>query len=85
YDFAVAHRAEVDAMVEPTSRTTFFAHLGGASREAAMPAKLTAFATTVPASSRGEVSKALASISYRREVIAKRLPEVDRWLAAHPG
>jgi aminopeptidase N len=85
YDFAVAHRAEVDAMVEPTSRTTFIAHLGGASREAAMPAKLTAFATTVPASARGEVSKALASISYRREVIAKRLPDLDLWLAAHPG
>ena len=85
YDFAVAHRAEVDAMVEPTSRTTFFAHLGGASRDSAMPAKLTAFAATVPASTHGEISKALASISYRREVIAKRLPDLDRWLAAHPG
>jgi aminopeptidase N len=85
YDFAVAHRAEVDAMVEPTSRTTYFAHLGGASRDAAMPAKLTGFAATIPASARGEVSKALASISYRREVIAKRLPDVDLWLAAHPG
>jgi aminopeptidase N len=85
FDFAVAHRAEVDAMVEPTSRTTFFTGLGGASRDVAMPAKLTAFAATVPPSARGEVSKALASISYRLDVIAKRLPEVDRWLAAHPG
>ncbi|WP_372786421.1 M1 family metallopeptidase [Phenylobacterium sp.] len=85
YDFSMAHRAEVEAMVEPTSRTTFFAGLGGASRDTAMPAKLTAFAATVPPSARGEVSKALASIAYRLEVIGKRLPEVDRWLAAHPG
>jgi hypothetical protein len=50
-----------------------------------MPAKLTAFAATVPPSARGEVAKALASIAYRMEVISKRLPEVDRWLAAHPA
>jgi aminopeptidase N len=85
FDFAVAHRGQVDAMVEPTSRTTFFASIGGTSREAAMNVKLSAFATTVPPSTRGEVAKALASIAYRQEVIARRLPEIDRWLAAHPG
>jgi aminopeptidase N len=85
FDFAIAHRAAVEAMVEPTSRTTFFTSLGGQSRDPAMDAKLTAFAATVPASARGEIAKALASIAYRLEIIGKRLPEVDRWLAAHPG
>ncbi|MDB5462429.1 MAG: aminopeptidase [Phenylobacterium sp.] len=85
FDFAVAHRAAVDAMVEPTSRTSFFANLGGAARDPGTAAKLTAFAATVPPSARGEVAKALASISYRLEVISKRLPEIDAWLAAHPG
>jgi aminopeptidase N len=85
FDFAMAHRAAVDAMVEPSSRTSFFAAIAGGSRDPAMTGKLTAFAATVPPSARGEVTKALASIAYRREVIAKRLPAVDRWLAAHPG
>ena len=31
---------------------------------------------------RGEVEKAAGSIRYRLDVIAKRLPEADRWLAA---
>ncbi|HEX4710250.1 M1 family metallopeptidase [Phenylobacterium sp.] len=85
FDFAIAHRAAVDAMVEPTSRTSFFANLGGAARDPGMAAKLRAFAATVPPSARGEVAKALASINYRLEVVSKRLPEVDAWLAAHPG
>jgi len=85
FDFAMAHRAEVDVMVEPTSRTSFYARLGGASNQAAMIAKLNAFAATAPASTRGEVTKAIAAITYRQQIVEKRLPEVDRWLAAHPG
>ena len=85
FDFALAHRAEVDAMIESTSRTSFFARLGGASSQPAMIGKLKAFSETVPASARGEITKAIASITYRLEIIEKRLPDVDRWLAAHPG
>jgi aminopeptidase N len=85
FAWALAHRAEVDAMVEPTSRTSFFARLAGGARSKAILPQLEAFAATVPASSRGEITKALSTIRYSQEIIAKRLPEVDRWLAAHPG
>ena len=48
-----------------------------------MPAKLDAFARTIPPSTLGEVKKAKAAIQRRREIIETRLPEVDRWLTAH--
>ncbi|MFI4965470.1 MAG: M1 family metallopeptidase [Caulobacterales bacterium] len=85
FAFAVAHRAAVDAMVEPTSRTSYFANLAAGARTAAILPQLKAFGTTVPPSTRGEITKATSSIDYRLDVVAKRLPEVDRWLAAHPG
>jgi aminopeptidase N len=85
FAFAIAHRAEVEAMVEPTSRTTFFARLTNRARTAAILPPLKAFAETVPPSARGEVTKAISSIEARLEIIAERLPEMDRWLAAHPG
>jgi aminopeptidase N len=85
YDFAIAHRAEVDAMVEPTSRTNFFASLAGGSVSPDIVTKLNAFAETVPASARPSITRTIATISYRQDIIKTRLPEVDRWLAAHPG
>jgi aminopeptidase N len=85
YDFALAHRAQVEAMLEPTSRTGFFSDLARTSTDPAMLGKLDAYARTVPASSRGEITKAQSEIRRRRLFAQRRLPEIDRWLAAHPG
>ncbi|CAN7277332.1 M1 family metallopeptidase [Phenylobacterium sp. LjRoot219] len=85
FDFAVAHRAEVEALLEPTSRTTFIANLARGSRDKAMLKKLDAFADTVPASSRSEVRKAATEIRNRRDFADRGLAEIDRWLAANPG
>jgi aminopeptidase N len=85
FDFALAHRAAVDAMVEPTSRTSFFARLATGSHDATILPKLKAFAATVPASARGEITKAVSTILYQQVIVTQRLPEVDRWLAANPG
>ncbi|CAN7350073.1 M1 family metallopeptidase [Phenylobacterium sp. LjRoot225] len=84
FDFALAHRAQVEALLEPTSRAIFFTKLARGSRDAAMLKKLDALAATLPASSRGGARKAAAEIRHRRE-FEKRLIEADRWLAAHPG
>jgi aminopeptidase N len=85
FAFALAHRAAVEIMIEPTSRTSFFAGLAGGAQSDAILPQLRAFAATVPASTQGEITKAEANIAYRLEIVAKRLPEVDRWLAANPG
>jgi aminopeptidase N len=85
FDFALANRTAVEALLEPTSRTTYFTGLASGARTAATLPKLTAFAETAPASSRNEIAKAKAAIQYRLDVVARRLPDVDRWLASHPG
>jgi aminopeptidase N len=85
FAFALAHRAEVETMVEPTSRTSFFARLATGSANPAILPSLKAFGATVPASARGEITKAIATILYQGVIVSQRLPEVDRWLAAHPG
>ena len=38
-------------------------------------------AKTTPASARGEIDKALATIRYRQQVAQRRLPDADRWIA----
>jgi aminopeptidase N len=83
YAFALQNRAKVEELLEPTSRVSFFTRLASGSRDPAMPAKLDAFARTIPPSTLGEVKKAKAAIQRRREIIETRLPEVDRWLTAH--
>lgn len=83
YDFAMANRATVDAFLEPTSRTSFYAELAQTSRDPAMLAKLDRLKESAPASARGEVEKAQGAIRTRLDIIEKRLPETDRWLAAN--
>ena len=78
-------RAKVDEMLEPTSRTTFYAETADASRAPAMVEKLDRLAATVPASSRGEIEKAKAAIRYRTEVIRDRVPELEAWLKTNGG
>jgi len=85
FDFAVANSAKVDELLEPTSRTSYYAELATTSRDAGMLAKLGKLSANVPASSRGEIEKAVSSIRFRLDVIARRVPEMERWLAANGG
>ena len=83
YAFALQNRARVEQLLEPTSRVSFFTRLASGSRDPAMLGKLDAFAKTIPPSTVGEVKKAKAIIERRREIVEKRLPELDRWLKEH--
>jgi aminopeptidase N len=83
FDFAVAHREQVDKLVDSTSRSRFYPGLGSSSRDPGMIAKLNAFADAhIAASSRRATDTAIASIEYRREVVEKRLPQITAWLEA---
>jgi aminopeptidase N len=84
FDFALAHRAQVELLLEPTSRATFFVKLARGSRDKDMLQKLDAFADTIPDASRGEVRKAEAEIRNRRDFADRGLAEIDRWVAANP-
>ena len=82
FDFAVAHREQVNELVDSTSRSRYYPALGGGSRDPKMVDKLNAFADAyIAKSSRRATDTAIAGIQYRREVIEKRLPQVTAWLA----
>ena len=82
FDFAVAHREQVDELVDSTSRSRYYPGLGGGSRDPKMIDKLNAFADAhIAKSSRRATDTAIAGIRNRQEVIAKRLPQVTAWLA----
>ena len=86
FDFAVAHRGQVDKLVDSTSRSRYYPGLGSGSRDPAMIGKLNAFADAhIARSSRRATDTAIAGIQYRREVIEKRLPQVDAWLQKNGG
>jgi aminopeptidase N len=84
FRFALAHRAAVEALLEPSSRTAFFTGLASGSSDPALADALAEFGRSVPASSRPDVARGVSAIQRRRSFADRRLPEFDRWLAAHP-
>ncbi|MDB6162810.1 MAG: aminopeptidase, partial [Xanthomonadaceae bacterium] len=82
FDFAVAHRAQVDKRIDSTSRSRYYPGLASQSLDPAMVDKLKAFADRyIAAGSRRATDTAIASIVYRRHVRDARLPAIDRWLS----
>jgi len=85
WNFAMAHRAQVDKLVDSTSRSQFYPRLGGSSFDPAMIEKIKAYEVSLPASSRRPAQAAIANIQYRLMIRKDRLPAVDAWLAKHGG
>jgi len=84
FDFAVANRAAIEAVLEPTSRSSYIVSLASGSRSRATAERVAAFAAAaVPPSAQGEAAKTVSSIRFRADVVETRLVEIDRWLAAN--
>ncbi|TWI01094.1 aminopeptidase N [Luteimonas cucumeris] len=82
FDYAVAHRAQVDKLVDTTSRSAYYPALGNSSLDPAMVGKIKAFADAyIEAGSRRAAETSIANILYRSKVRNERLPEVDAWLS----
>jgi len=82
FDFALAHREQVDARVDATSRSQYYPGLAAGSADPAMVGKLRAYADKyVAAGSRRSTETAIADITYRIKVRNGRLPAIDAWLA----
>jgi aminopeptidase N len=81
FDFAVAHRDQINQLIDSTSRSEFYPRLVGASLDPAMIEKMRAFAQAyiAPTSRRG-ADTAVANIQYRLGVRKDRMPEIDAWL-----
>jgi aminopeptidase N len=83
-DFVSAHADQVNAMLEPDSRSQYVPRLASASNDPAMIPKLEAYAAAhIPANARQDVEKAKSSITYGAKIRSERIPTLKSWLAAH--
>ena len=81
FDFAVAHREQVDGLVDSTSRARFYPGLGSSAREPSMVAKINAFADAhIAPTSRRDAERVVNGIQTRIKLRQQRLPQVDAWL-----
>ncbi|KRE89675.1 aminopeptidase [Frateuria sp. Soil773] len=85
YDFAMAHRAQVDKLVDSTSSSRYYPALGSSSSQPSMIDKIKAYEQTIAPTSRRAAETVIANIKYRMMVREKRLPAVDAWLQKHGG
>ena len=84
FDFAVAHRGQVDKLVDTTSRARYYPGLGGSANDLAMVDKILAFADKhIAPTSRRPAETAIAGIRTRLKLRAQQLPQVDAWLQEH--
>ena len=86
FDFAVAHRTEVEKLIDASSQARYYPGIGGGSSDRAMIGKLRAFAEAhIPASARNATETAIANIEYRLQVREQRMPAIIAWLEKHGG
>jgi aminopeptidase N len=86
FDYALAHRERVEALVDTSSRTRFLAGLASRSSDPAMVDKLRQYAERyMTPQSRAPADRAIASIQDRLRVRRNRLPDINRWFEARRG
>ncbi|KRA56107.1 aminopeptidase [Caulobacter sp. Root655] len=86
FDFAVAHKDAVNGKVDAASSTKFIPGLARGSADPAMIDKVTAYAAAnLPAGSRGEAEKSVASITDRIKARKAALPQIIAWVAKTGG
>ncbi len=84
FDFAVAHLAQVDTLVDSTSRARFYPGLGANSTDLKMVDKIKAFSEAhIAPTSRREAETAMTGIQTRLKLRTQRLPQIDAWLKKH--
>ncbi|MEI5687392.1 M1 family metallopeptidase [Sphingomonas kyungheensis] len=80
FDWAVANRALVESFIEDSSKAGFIVGLGGGSVDPGMPAKINAFAETLPETSRGPARRTVSGIAVRTAAAERLRPAVQTWL-----
>jgi aminopeptidase N len=86
FDWALAHREAVNALVDASSSSRFLPSLASRSSDPAMVGKLQQYAERyMTPQSRGAADRAIASIQDRVRVRQQRLPDITRWFEARRG
>lgn len=82
YDFALANRARIEALVDAQSRVTFIASLANASTNPAMIAKLQTFRASVPAEATRPVDRVIGGLTEKAKARPRFVKGLTDWLAA---
>lgn len=83
FDFAVAHRTQVDTLVDSTSRARYYPGLGMDSAELATADRIKAYAEQyIAPTSRQAADNAVNTIQTRVKLRAASLPQITAWLKA---
>ncbi|MDI1253884.1 M1 family metallopeptidase [Thermomonas sp.] len=81
FDFAVAHREQVDKLVDSTSRARFYPGLGYGAKNLKMVDKIKAYADAyIAPTSRRDAETVMNAIKTGFKLRAQRLPQIDAWL-----
>ncbi len=81
FDFALAHREQVDKLVDTTSRSRYYPGLGAGSDKPEMVQKLKDYADKyIAPTSRRDTETAIAGIQTRIKLNAALRPQIDAWL-----
>ncbi len=83
FEFAVAHRQQLDQRVDFTSRSRYYPQLAAESLEPGIAARIRAYAeANLAPSSRRSAEQAIAHVENRIRIREQRLPAIEAWLAA---
>jgi aminopeptidase N len=82
WDFLVAHRTEIEALLDPLQRLEYPPGIAATSSDPAIAAELEAYARDFPDGARPTIAAATAAIRLRAQTIAERMPAVEAWIAA---
>ncbi|MCS3745889.1 aminopeptidase N [Xanthomonas arboricola] len=83
FDFAVAHRTQVDTLVDSTSRARYYPSLGMDSAELATADRIKAYADQyIAPTSRQAADNAINTIQTRVKLREASLPQIKAWLKA---
>ncbi len=85
FDFTMAHRAEVEKLVDDSGRSSFYRRLVGTSIDPAMIGKLETLRAGLPADQQRPIGQAIAALKDRLESYPKMSAALHDWLAAHPA
>jgi aminopeptidase N len=82
WDFLVAHRVAIEALLDPLQQLEFPAGIASASSDPAIASELESYASDFPEGARASIASATATIRLRAQTTAERMPAVEAWIAA---
>lgn len=85
WDFLVANRTAIEALLDPLQRLEFPTEIAAASSDPAMAGELERYAANFPEGARSSVAAAMAAIRLRAQTVSERMPTVEAWITQHRG